>query len=367
MNILFYYPSNLRTNVLESQMIHLQRQGHKVFLLTITDKGHLHEYLEQQGINTFSQNIKAKTRLLFYAKSRQHLIRFAQQHQINVMYCHLQQANFIGVLAQSRLKNTKIITCRHHHDRVQKGSSWNARFFDRVINRKAKAIVAPSRMVYEQITIAEKVDPKKVFLIPYTYDFSLFPKPDLTTAQELRKQFPHRLLAITLTRLVDGKGLMENIQVVRQLVDRKIDFGLVIAGDGELKPKLEEEIRKNGLEKHVYLTGHVYNTMDYIAACDFMLLLSDNEASNNAVKEAAHCGKTSIVCANVGDFDDYIVHGQNGFFVPLDKKVEKTTELVEKINQGEWNLNEMGQKLKETVHNSFSIEKIIITYNKFHQ
>lgn len=366
MNILFYYPSNLRSNVLESQMIYLKQQGHRVFLLTISDPGPLHEYLTPFGIETASQQIKTTNRFFFYRKSIRHLQHFCTDKKIALVYCHLQQANFIGVLAQKKLTETRFITCRHHHDRVQKGESRTARFFDRVINKRAKTIIVPSRMVYEQVTVAEKVSPDRVALIPYTYDFGLFPLPDSNQSEKIRHSFSHELVAVTLTRLVPGKGLSESIDVVHQLRLKGIDVGLIIAGDGELRPQLEEKIKAYGLEKHIWLTGFVSNTMDYIAASDFMLLLTDNEASNNAVKEAAFCSKTAVTCSGVGDFDDYIIQGENGFLVNPQNKTAEAVTAIEEISRNKTLLPNMGEKIKQAVLDRFSIEKIILTYSKFH-
>jgi len=248
-----------------------------------------------------------------------------------------------------------------------KGNSMNAKIFDYIINKRAKFIIVPSALVYKQVVNIEKVDSKKVFLIPYTYNFNLFPKPSKEITNEIKKSFLHDLTGVVVTRLVKGKGIEEILQVTKNLNETGFDFGLIIVGDGELNDYIKEYISANNLTDKILLTGHINNVIDYINSVDLMILLSNNEASNNVVKEAAFCEKTSIVCKGVGDFDDYIINGVNGFSVEKENKVEQTIFIIKKIFKNKKLLLSMGIKLRDCVISKFSIENNIDKYNQFHK
>lgn len=367
MNILFFYPSNQPSNVLESQMIYFKQQGHVVHLLTIAQRGLLHQKIEDHEITANSLNISIQNRFRFYYSCIRNLVKYIKENKIEILYSHLQQANLISMLAQNRIKSTKIIVCRHHHDRVMKGNSMNAKIFDYIINKRAKFIIVPSALVYKQVVNIEKVDSKKVFLIPYTYNFNLFPKPSKEITNEIKKSFLHDLTGVVVTRLVKGKGIEEILQVTKNLNETGFDFGLIIVGDGELNDYIKEYISANNLTDKILLTGHINNVIDYINSVDLMILLSNNEASNNVVKEAAFCEKTSIVCKGVGDFDDYIINGVNGFSVEKENKVEQTIFIIKKIFKNKKLLLSMGIKLRDCVISKFSIENNIDKYNQFHK
>ena len=73
--ILFYYPSNKRSNSIETLIEELVNSGVNVVLLTTCEKGQLHESLEKNGIKTFSNPISKSSMLLYYIKQIWFLIR----------------------------------------------------------------------------------------------------------------------------------------------------------------------------------------------------------------------------------------------------------------------------------------------------
>ena len=54
-----------------------------------------------------------------------------------------------------------------------------------------------------------------------------------------------------------------------------------------------------------------------MACCDLQVHLFESEASNNVGKEFALLGKPSVICKNVGDFEDYCT-SENSNFITKD-------------------------------------------------
>ena len=93
---------------------------------------------------------------------------------------------------------------------------------------------------------------------------------------------------------------------------------LHIYGEGNLRPILEEQISKLGLNNTVMLHGSVPNVMYEVADMGMFVLASRFEGMPNALMEAMACG---IPCVSTDcDFGpgELIENGNNGLLVPVD-------------------------------------------------
>lgn len=64
-------------------------------------------------------------------------------------------------------------------------------------------------------------------------------------------------LIVSVGRLEHEKGFFDLIKVFEKIHEKMPEYKLVIAGDGSLKEKLEEEVKKKNLEKYVTFTGFI--------------------------------------------------------------------------------------------------------------
>lgn len=361
MNILFYYPSNQRTISIESVILKFKSQGHHVSLLTHTEKGDLHAELESNGIKTYTYVLEKKSSFFYYLKHLFFLISICRKNNINIVYSHLQQANIISVFAQY-FCSSKFYICRHHSSVSGSDQNFNQSIFDMIIDKLAKLIIVPSKMVYKQVCEAEGVNPDKVKLIYYGYDFEKYPKPNRNELEKIRTYYKTKLLLVKVARLVPGKRYHVLFEVIKKMVvDEHKDVKLLVISEGPLMAEFRTYIDTNHLSNHIFLLGNVVNVIDYLAAADAVPLLSEAEASNSVIKEAGLVNKTVIVCREVGDFEDYIEHEVSGYLIA---KENPESDLYDVLNLL-YNDNSIntGEELKKNVLNTFSISTVISSYN----
>lgn len=365
-NILFYYPSNKRTVAIESLIIKFKEQGNTVLLLTQTPEGELHQELKKNQILTFHHGISKKNSFFYYLNHLLFLIKFCRKNKIDIVYSHLQQANIISVFAQFFVK-AKFYICRHHADRLGLEHNFYQNLFDKIINRLAKVIIVPSQKVYDQVTLVEKVQPKKIKFICYGYDFSKYPKPNKNHVQEIRKQYDADLLLVKVARLVPGKRHQLLFEVLEELIHiEKLNIKLIAISDGPLMNKLQEFILKRNLQKNIFLIGNQSEVIDYIEAADAIALLSESEASNNVIKEAGLLKKCVLICSGVGDFNEYIKQGDSGLFLNKELPKDDLKKHLKELYSKKIDTLKMGQHLQESVYSMFSIENVIGRYSEFH-
>jgi len=120
-------------------------------------------------------------------------------------------------------------------------------------------------------------------------------------------------------RLVESKRPLDVVQAVSRLVSAGMPVELVVAGAGELLPRLEEAARAGGLD--VRFLGFVNQSglPSVYASSDVVVLPSTAvESWGLVVNEAMACGLPAVVSDAVGCGPDLVEPGVTGAVAPLD-------------------------------------------------
>ncbi|MCS7004718.1 MAG: glycosyltransferase family 4 protein [Cytophagales bacterium] len=369
--VLFYYSNNKSSISIETLLEELQKRGYKIYFLSTTKRGTLHDDLEKYDIRCWAHPVEENK--LYYIKQILFLVWFCWKHRIEVVYSNLQHANVIACIAQFFFR-AKLIVGRHHFDFVKEidGISYtppsNEILFDKIINRLAKVITVPSSGVYNGMKNYEKVDIKKVYIVPYIYDFSKYPKPDEKKVAEIRQRYSSKLILLACMRLMKLKRHLLLLEIVKELLEEGYDVQLICLDNGPEKERLELFIKQHQLEEKVHLLGFQTEYIQYMMAADLLLHPSLTEASNSVVKEMGMLAKLVVVCKGVGDFDDYIEHRKNGFLVSREHTHQEMKTIIKEVYQNPIAFQELGIRLRETVYQKFNrSEEVLRLYDKLFQ
>jgi glycosyltransferase involved in cell wall biosynthesis len=357
--IVFFYPSNKRSVQIESTLVELKRLGHEILFLTTGNHGVLQDELERVGIKTYMTNVRSKNSFTYYIKNIFYLANFTRKHKVDIIFGNLQHANFIAVFTQF-LTPSKLIAFRHHF-KYNKGDfgiplkvNQNEILFDKVINRLAKCIVVPSSGVYNGMIEFEKVDKNKVHIIPYIYEFSKYTEPSDSSVQKIKDQYPAELRVIMVARLIPFKRHILIFPIFKKLIEEGYDLKVLILDEGPEKENLENFIKNNSLQNHMFMVGFTTDFLAFMKACDILIHPSITEASNSVVKEIGLQQTPVAVCKGVGDFDEYIVDGQNGFVLDISNPQRDVENILKAIYKNSQLLEKMGIDLKSTVLKKFT-------------
>jgi glycosyltransferase involved in cell wall biosynthesis len=349
--IVFFYPANKRTVAIETAMIELKKKGHDILLLTTSPADDLHTFLSSKGIQCFATDAKGYFRQLLF------LTRFCRSHKIDYVFSHLQPVNFVAVIAQFSMRS-KVVVFRHHLQSVHETDEItdvhpNEIRMDKIINRFAKKIVVPSSGVYKGMEKYENVSMSKVLIIPYIYDFSKYQSPDQTAVEEIKKNYPCRLRLIMVSRMVRLKRHHVVFPVIKDLVSEGYDIKLLVLDQGPEKENLENYIREHKLDSAIVMLGYRKDFVNYMAASDLLIQPSLSDASNSVAKEMALFEKPVAVSQGVGDYDDYVKHGENGYLIPVTGSAAHIRNLIIDAYNHPDQLIIMGRLLKKEVISRF--------------
>src|SRR6266545_1205697 len=120
MNILVYYPYNLRTVGQQSVVEMLVKRGHEVVLLTTCGKGYLHEYVERLGVKTEAITLDSSNKLGFYFHNLKKLSTTIRKHKIELVIAHQQIPALIAGILRI-IRTFKLVYFRHNSDEDYEG------------------------------------------------------------------------------------------------------------------------------------------------------------------------------------------------------------------------------------------------------
>lgn len=189
----------------------------------------------------------------------------------------------------------------------------------------ADRILSISGYTRDRLLKEQNLDPKKISLLPCTFDASQFqiaPKPTYLLEQYGLK--PEQPIILTVSRLAAVeryKGYDKILEALPQIRQAIPDVHYIIAGKGDDRPRLEQLIAQMGLQDCVTLAGFVPDEQlcDYYNLCDIFAMPSKREGFGIVYLEALACGKPTLG----GDRDgaiDALCHGELGALVNPDNE-----------------------------------------------
>lgn len=101
------------------------------------------------------------------------------------------------------------------------------------------------------------------------------------------------------------KGIIYLIEAFIKLRKDGYKVRLVILGEGNLKPIMEEQIRSNNLEQYVDFEGKVSNPLDYIVKADLNIVSSVFDSFPDVILESLHVG-TPVIAASSGGMPEML-------------------------------------------------------------
>jgi glycosyltransferase involved in cell wall biosynthesis len=137
---------------------------------------------------------------------------------------------------------------------------------------------------------------------------------DLTIFQPARNQSRDEALVVGWAgRLVPGKGV-EDLIAAADVARQRVKLRLRIAGEGPLRPRLEQQARSLGMNGVVGFEGEVVDMASFWRSCDVGTTPSSSlpESFGMSAAEAMACG-CPVVASRLGALPEVVADGQTGF------------------------------------------------------
>ena len=165
------------------------------------------------------------------------------------------------------------------------------------------------------------------------------------------------LLVCSVARLSPQKGLLELIAATDLIVKRQPSTRVVVIGDGQLRPRLEEEVRRRGLGQSLFLAGTLsrQEVAGWLAAADLFILPSRYEGGPATALMEAMASGCAVIATDVSGVDELITDDTLGRLVPPQNVRELANAAVELLDDRAARAR-IGDNARRKVTASFTIE-----------
>jgi len=279
-------------------------------------------------------------------------IDICRERNVTIWHGHDYKSNLLGLLVRRRWPMRLVTTVHGWVHRTFRTPLYYA--IDRWTLPRYERVICVSPDILDQ-SRACGVSEERAVLIDNAIDTEQFRRSTAPNAAKERIGWPTtRLLIGGAGRLSPEKGFDDLIRSVRILVDRGLDVGLVVAGDGIERPKLERIVLKLDLGDRVQLAGFQSDLRPYFEAMDLFVLSSLREGLPNVLLEAMAL-ETPIVSTRVAGVPRLIANGENGLLVDCGDRAAMTN-CIERALRDENFRRALAQAGRRTILERFSFD-----------
>jgi glycosyltransferase involved in cell wall biosynthesis len=284
------------------------------------------------------------------------LARLVDEWQIDLVHTHDHRST---LAARLLMHYRPLPWVSHMHGWLGKTGILLNQFHEAVakrLQRRADIVIGGSAHTCSEV---EHLGMRKLYVLPNGIAI-----PSLNEVAVAAKAIRGRLgvgedtiLCGVTARLHPGKGHAYLFDACKRLRDAGHDLRVLVVGDGDHRPALEQAARDLGITPFVHFAGRVPQVLDYLAAMDIFVLPSLKESLSIAVLEAM-AARRPVVTTRVGDFHTLISHGTNGMLVtPGD--AQALAEGVEPLLHDPALRGRMAEAGQQTVRDRFSIQAMV--------
>ena len=174
---------------------------------------------------------------------------------------------------------------------------------DRLMRPLTTVVVCVARAERELGILARTCTPERSVVIHTAVDVAGFPTANHPSA-------PPRIVSVG--RFAYPK---DHATLIEALAAVEVEYDALLVGDGPLRARVADDLRRLDLDHHVALLGERRDVPRLLATCDVFILSSRSEGLPISVLEAM-AARLPVVATNVGGLSELVVDGITGFLVP---------------------------------------------------
>jgi GalNAc-alpha-(1->4)-GalNAc-alpha-(1->3)-diNAcBac-PP-undecaprenol alpha-1,4-N-acetyl-D-galactosaminyltransferase len=254
----------------------LVARGHEVKVLTFDPPGEAFYGLDPRIERTdtgIGQPGRSTPRLGFVMNIPR-IRRAVVEKKVDLVIAFM-HSTYVPVAAALLGTGTRLVFSEHIDAAHYAGRPFQ-RMLVRLGDRLAIAKTVPSAPLREEHPPAAR---RKVHVMPNAVDLATF----MQRGREAPRQPP---VLLTIGRFMAQKNHIELLQAFARLAPQFPDWTLRIVGEGELRPQLEAEIARLGLQERAVLPGVTRDVASEYAAASFVVLPSLYESFGLVAAEA---------------------------------------------------------------------------------
>jgi len=333
----------------------LDKDKYNITLCSVGGDGPLRKEFEKIGVKVFVFKKHFRFDLSLLMKS----IHLMKKENIDIVQTTLFYADVIGAYA-AYLANVPIVISWEVGEHIHRSMRLLAY---RLAARKIDAVVAVSDAMRRQVIDEKWIDPRKVVTIQYGIDVGLFSDTDNLRREDIGLKKEHIVLG-TVARLGHQKGHTYLIAAAPRIIRAFPNVRFVFVGDGPLRSRLENQIRRLGLEDYFHFLGFRSDVKQLLHLFNVFVLPSLYEGLPNAVLEAMACSKP-VIATGVDGTSEAVLDRETGYIVPP-KHPDALADTIIRLLSTDGKIEAMGKSSGERIAKHFTLERQVHQFERLY-
>lgn len=323
-------------------------------LLLFKDSGFFYPEAINRGVKIKVLSKKFKFDLINFFQ----IFKYIKKEQPDIVHTEL-GGDIYGKIA-AKLAGIKVIISTEQN--VSANDNFINYFLKKWTASWSNKIIAISSAVKNDLIKKYQVAPAKIELFFNGLNVEKFKQSDEVKKERLEID---PVIIGSIGRLSPQKNFSLLFKALAQVKEK--NFKCLIAGEGDLRPQLEQEIKELNLSDKIELVGLKVDVNSFLNDLDFFVLPSKWEGLGIVLLEAGVV-KLPVLASATGGILDIIEDQKNGLLF----KVEDLNDLISKLNycldyNNQSRLKQLGENLFVTIIEKFDIKKIANQYQVMYQ
>ena len=161
------------------------------------------------------------------------------------------------------------------------------------------------------------------------------------------------------------KRPVDCVEIFARVLKKGIVARLVMVGDGSERTNAEHRARCLGIHDQCSFVGKQPNIVDYLSACDVLLLPSEQESFGLAALEAMAC-EEPVIASRVGGIPEVVTDGETGFLSEVGDVEKMANDAARLLSDPEMR-QAMGKRARESAITRYRTDIVIPQYLDFYK
>jgi glycosyltransferase involved in cell wall biosynthesis len=225
--------------------------------------------------------------------------------------------------------------------------------------RACEAIVA-SRQQLKDTCRSHLLKPARVHVVPNGIDTDLFrPRPPSEVRAELG--LPEGPLFVCVGRLSRDKGYQHAVRALALLDGKTSNARLVIVGDGEERPRLEQLAQDLNLDGRVTFAGSQPPELVplYLAAADAFLFPTERDEAAPLVLPQAMASALPVVASRIGGITEVLGDSRRYGILIRPGDTEALADAMRELLREDVFRRQLGEAARERVLAEYTLERMV--------
>ncbi|MCG6534254.1 MAG: glycosyltransferase [Syntrophales bacterium LBB04] len=301
--------------------------------------------------------------ILYFYRNVRDVISLCRQNGVDVVHCHLSDAEFIGILAGWLYRADRVISTVHYPAFLPERKIGDLRNYlriglTRMLYHLADVVVAVSDDVAKKLMTVFHLAPQKVNVVINGVDVETIhntpPKPELLSSLCAS---PGQRLVTSIGRLMPPKGHCHLVEAMLHLTRQFHNLKLLLVGDGDLRESLEQLSHRLQVQDVTSFLGSRNDVREILALSEVFVLPSLSEGTSFALLEAMAAEKP-IVATDIPGNNAILKHEHNCLLVPPGNP-EKLAAAIAFLLNNPLTAAEYGKNAYRDVFRQFNIDNTV--------